>query len=134
MLRETVFGEAIKATLTLALDLATHGLPAFRLTLKSDTSVDAPMLLRDVMLPLPMREDWGERRHPARPTKLRSRAWSSDSSPNWRFGTSTLPSRPVPDVGRCLGRTAPYAAGCCPSGASTSKVGIKTTGSGSRRV
>ncbi|MEU2060996.1 transposase [Streptomyces sp. NPDC013455] len=60
MLRETVFGEAIKATLTLALDLYTHGLPAFRLTLKSDTSVDVAMLLRDVMLPLPMREGWGE--------------------------------------------------------------------------
>ncbi|MEY9839506.1 transposase [Streptacidiphilus sp. EB103A] len=60
MLRETVFGDAVKATLTLALDLYTRGLPAFRLTLKSDTSVDIAMLLRDVMLPLPMRDGWGE--------------------------------------------------------------------------
>ncbi|MFE7521483.1 hypothetical protein [Streptomyces halstedii] len=34
-LRESVFGEAATATLTLALDLYTHGLPAFRLTLQS---------------------------------------------------------------------------------------------------
>ncbi|MFI9581712.1 hypothetical protein ACIHCQ_07690 [Streptomyces sp. NPDC052236] len=59
-LRETVFGDAVTATLTLALDLYTHGLPAFRLTLQSDTSVDIAMLLRDVMLPLPMRDGWGE--------------------------------------------------------------------------
>ena len=59
-LRETVFGDAVTATLTLALDLYTHGLPAFRLTLESDTSVDIAMLLRDVMLPLPMREGWGK--------------------------------------------------------------------------
>ncbi|MER7671319.1 transposase [Kitasatospora sp. NPDC096128] len=59
-LRETVFGEAVTATLTLALDLYTRGLPAFRLTLQSDTSVDVAMLLRDVMLPLPIREGWGE--------------------------------------------------------------------------
>ncbi|MFF3159564.1 transposase [Streptomyces sp. NPDC057910] len=59
-LRETVFGDAVTATLTLALDLYTHGLPAFRLTLQSDTSVDVAMLLRDVMLPLPMRDGWGE--------------------------------------------------------------------------
>ena len=59
-LRETVFGDAVTATLTLALDLYSHSLPAFRLTLQSDTSVDVAMLLRDVMLPLPMREGWGE--------------------------------------------------------------------------
>jgi hypothetical protein len=59
-LRETVFGDAVTATLTLALDLYSHTLPAFRLTLASDTSVDVAMLLRDVMLPLPMREGWGE--------------------------------------------------------------------------
>ncbi|MFF3380415.1 hypothetical protein ACFYXF_46615 [Streptomyces sp. NPDC002680] len=33
-LRETVFGDAVTATLTLALDHYTHGLPAFRLTLQ----------------------------------------------------------------------------------------------------
>lgn len=59
-LRETVLGEAVTATLTLALDLYTHALPAFRLTLQSDTSVDVAMLLRDVMLPLPMRDGWGK--------------------------------------------------------------------------
>ncbi|WP_406344576.1 transposase [Streptomyces sp. NBC_01578] len=59
-LRETVFGDAVTATLTLALDLYTHGLPAFRLTPQSDTSIDVAMLLRDVMLPLPMRDGWGE--------------------------------------------------------------------------
>jgi hypothetical protein len=32
---------------------------AFRLTLVSDTAVDVAMLLRDVMMPLPMREGWG---------------------------------------------------------------------------
>ncbi|MFD5082545.1 transposase [Kitasatospora sp. NPDC058406] len=59
-LRESVFGEAVGATLTLALDIYSHSIPAFRLTLASDTSVDIAMLLRDVMLPLPMRQDWGE--------------------------------------------------------------------------
>ena len=44
----------------LALDLYTHSLVAFRLTLVSDTSVDVAMLLRDVMMPLPLREDWGQ--------------------------------------------------------------------------
>jgi hypothetical protein len=45
--------------LTLALDVYTHSLVAFRLTLVSDTSVDIAMLLRDVMMPLPMRGCWG---------------------------------------------------------------------------
>ena len=57
--REHVFGEPVTASLTLALDLYTHSLVAFRLTLVSDTSVDVAMLLRDVMMPLPLREDWG---------------------------------------------------------------------------
>jgi transposase InsO family protein len=60
MVRETVFGEAVKVHLTIALDVYTHSLVAFRLTLVSDTSVDVGMLLRDVMMPLPMRADWGE--------------------------------------------------------------------------
>ena len=60
MLREGVFGDPVKVHLTLALDVHTHSLVAFRLTLVSDTSVDVAMLLRDVMMPLPMREDWGE--------------------------------------------------------------------------
>ncbi|MFF2778974.1 transposase [Streptomyces sp. NPDC058052] len=60
MVREGVFGDPVKVHLTLAMDVYTHSLCAFRLTLVSDTSVDVAMLLRDVMLPLPMRADWGE--------------------------------------------------------------------------
>ncbi|MFG1967650.1 hypothetical protein [Nonomuraea sp. NPDC049028] len=57
--RERTFGDPVTARLTLALDLYTHSAVAFRLTLVSETSVDVAMLLRDVMLPLPMREGWG---------------------------------------------------------------------------
>jgi hypothetical protein len=57
--RDGMFGEPASAHLTLALDLFTHSLVAFRLTLVSDTAVDVAMLLRDVMMPLPMREGWG---------------------------------------------------------------------------
>jgi hypothetical protein len=60
MVREGVFDEAVKVHLTIALDVYSHSICAFRLTLVSDTSVDVAMVLRDVMLPLPMREDWGE--------------------------------------------------------------------------
>lgn len=58
--RETVFGEPVSCHLTLALDVFTHSLPGFRLTLVSDTGVDVAMLLRDVSSPTPLREDWGE--------------------------------------------------------------------------
>jgi hypothetical protein len=58
--RESVFGDPVSIHLTLALDVYTHSLVAFRLTLVSDTSVDVAMLLRDVMMPLPLRPDWGE--------------------------------------------------------------------------
>jgi hypothetical protein len=60
MVRESVFGEPTPVHLTLALDVYTHSIVAFRLTLVSDTSVDVAMLLRDVMVPLPLRDDWGE--------------------------------------------------------------------------
>jgi len=60
MVRDGVFGDPVKVHLTLAMDVHTHSLCAFCLTLVSDTSVDVAMLLRDVMLPLPMRADWGE--------------------------------------------------------------------------
>ena len=60
MVREGVFGDPVKPHLTIALDTYTHSLVAFRLTLVSDTSVDVAMLLRDVMMPLPMRADWGD--------------------------------------------------------------------------
>ncbi|MFI8461687.1 transposase [Kitasatospora sp. NPDC085464] len=59
-LREHVFGEPVSVVLSLALDLYTHSIVAFRLTLVSDTAVDIAMLLRDVMMPLPMRAGWGE--------------------------------------------------------------------------
>jgi len=54
MVREGVFGDPVKCHLTIALDVCTHSLCAFRLTLVSDTSVDVAMLLRDVMMPLPI--------------------------------------------------------------------------------
>ncbi|MBT2480081.1 DDE-type integrase/transposase/recombinase [Streptomyces sp. ISL-94] len=60
MVRDGVFGDPIKPHLTIALDTYTHSLVAFRLTLVSDTAVDVAMLLRDVMMPLPMRADWGD--------------------------------------------------------------------------
>jgi hypothetical protein len=60
MVRESVFGEPTPVHLTLALDVYTHSIVAFRLTLVSDTSIDVAMLLRDVMVPLPLRDDWGE--------------------------------------------------------------------------
>ncbi|WP_051885899.1 DDE-type integrase/transposase/recombinase [Streptomyces hygroscopicus] len=58
--RESVFGGPVSAHLTLALDCYSHSLVAFRLTLVSDTSVDVAMLLREVMMPLPMRAGWIE--------------------------------------------------------------------------
>jgi hypothetical protein len=60
MVRDGVFGDPVPMYLTLALDVYTHSIVAFRLTLVSDTSTDVAMLLRDVMMPLPMREGWGE--------------------------------------------------------------------------
>ncbi len=60
MVRENVFGDPVTVHFTLALDVYTHSICAFRLTLVSDSSVDVAMMLRDVMLPLPMREEWGE--------------------------------------------------------------------------
>ncbi len=59
MVREGMFGAAVPVHLTLAMDVYTHSLAAFRLTLVSDTSTDVAMLLRDVMLPLPLRPGWG---------------------------------------------------------------------------
>ncbi|MFI5804470.1 transposase [Streptomyces sp. NPDC051561] len=57
--RESVFGDPVSVMLTIAIDCYTHSIVAFRLTLISDTSVDVAMLLRDVMMPLPLREGWG---------------------------------------------------------------------------
>ncbi|MGW4763899.1 transposase [Streptomyces pseudogriseolus] len=57
---DDVFGAPITVHLTLALDAYSHSLVAFRLTPVSESSVEVAMLLRDVLLPLPMRPDWGE--------------------------------------------------------------------------
>ncbi len=56
---DDVFAAPISVDLTLALDAHTHSLVAFRLTPVSDSSVEVAMLLRDVLLPLPMRPGWG---------------------------------------------------------------------------
>lgn len=58
--REHVFGDPVSVQLTLALDVYTHSLVAFRLTLVSDTSVDVAMLLRDITMPLPLQDGWGD--------------------------------------------------------------------------
>lgn len=55
---ENVFGDPVSVHLTMALDVYTHSIVAFRLSLVSDTSIDVAMVLRDVMMPLPMRPDW----------------------------------------------------------------------------
>ncbi|WP_435279422.1 transposase [Streptomyces sp. 1222.5] len=57
---EDVFGDPVSVHLTLALDVYTRSIVAFRLSLVSDTSIDVAMVLRDMMMPLPMRPDWGE--------------------------------------------------------------------------
>ncbi|MBE4737573.1 transposase [Streptomyces caniscabiei] len=57
---EHVFGDPVSVHLTLALDVYTRSIVAFRLSLVSDTSIDVAMVLRDMMMPLPMRPDWGE--------------------------------------------------------------------------
>ena len=58
-MREEVFGEPVSAQLLIALDIYTHTLAGFRLTLVSDTSVDVAMLLRDAATPTRMRPGWG---------------------------------------------------------------------------
>ncbi|HYS41068.1 MAG TPA: TnsA-like heteromeric transposase endonuclease subunit, partial [Pseudonocardiaceae bacterium] len=57
-LRDGVFGEPVTVYMTLALDVYSRSMVAFRLTLADTTSVDVAMLLRDVMMPLPMRPGW----------------------------------------------------------------------------
>ncbi|MCX5006741.1 transposase [Streptomyces sp. NBC_00638] len=57
---ENVFGHPVSVHLTLAVDVYTRSIVAFRLSLVSDTSIDVAMVLRDMMMPLPMRPDWGE--------------------------------------------------------------------------
>jgi transposase InsO family protein len=56
---DDVFGTPVSVHLTLALDAFSHSLVAFRLTPVAESSVEVAMLLRDVLLLLPMRPDWG---------------------------------------------------------------------------
>jgi transposase InsO family protein len=58
--RDGVFGDPVTPYITLALDVFTRSIVAFRFTLVSDTSVDVGQVLRDVMVPLPMRPGWGQ--------------------------------------------------------------------------
>lgn len=58
--RDTVFGDPVSVHLCWALDVYTHSLVAFRLTLVSDTAVDVAMLLREVMTPMRLREERDE--------------------------------------------------------------------------
>ncbi len=60
MVRDGVFGDPVSVHLTLALDVYTRSIVAFRLSLVSDTSIDVAMVLLDVMMPLPMRSGWGK--------------------------------------------------------------------------
>lgn len=57
---ETTFAEPATVNLTLALDVYTRSILAFRLTLVSDRSIDVAMVLRDVMTPRPMRAGWDD--------------------------------------------------------------------------
>jgi hypothetical protein len=56
--REEVFGDPVGLHLSLAMDVYTHTLAGFRLTLVIDTGLDIAMLLRDVMTPTRMRPGW----------------------------------------------------------------------------
>ncbi|MFH9655435.1 transposase [Streptomyces anulatus] len=56
---DNVFGDPVSVYLTLALDVYTRSIVAFRLSLVSDKSIDVAMVLRDMMMPLPMRPEWG---------------------------------------------------------------------------
>lgn len=57
---DNVFGDPVSVHLTLAVDVYTRSIVAFRLSLVSDKSIDVAMVLRDMMMPLPMRPDWGK--------------------------------------------------------------------------
>jgi hypothetical protein len=57
---DNVFGDPVSVHLTLAVDVYTRSIVAFRLSLVSDSSIDVAMVLRDMMMPLPMRPDWGK--------------------------------------------------------------------------
>lgn len=58
LIRDGLFGDATTAKLTLAVDVYTRSIVGFRFTLTSDKSIDVAMVLRDVMMPMPMRPGW----------------------------------------------------------------------------
>jgi len=58
LVRDGLFGDPTTAKLTLAVDVYTRSIVGFRFTLTSDKSIDVAMVLRDVMMPMPMREGW----------------------------------------------------------------------------
>jgi hypothetical protein len=82
--REHLFGDTVTAQLILGLDVYAHSPAGFRLSLVSDTSVDVAMLLREVMTPIPLREEWGEQArwcYPAIPAQVALvTAWVTASS------------------------------------------------------
>ncbi|MFF0096364.1 hypothetical protein ACFYSF_41495 [Streptomyces canus] len=93
---EHEFGDPVSVYLTLALDVYTRSIVAFRLSLVSDTSMDVAMVLRDMMMPLPMRPDWGEDMEwatPAFPAR-----WSRTSLGTRWPGFRSLPRRPSPPI------------------------------------
>jgi len=59
LIRDGLFGDPTTAKLTLAVDVYTRSIVGFRFTLTSDKSIDVAMVLRDVMMPMPMRPGWG---------------------------------------------------------------------------
>jgi hypothetical protein len=59
-LRDGLFGDPTTGKLTLAVDVYTRSIVGFRFTLTSDKSVDVAMVLRDVMMPMPMRPGWDD--------------------------------------------------------------------------
>ncbi|MFE0380345.1 hypothetical protein ACFW1M_33365 [Streptomyces inhibens] len=95
---DDVFAEPISVDLTLALDGFTHSLVAFRLTPGSDSSVEVAMLLRDVMLPLPMRPGWGpemEWPYPGAPAALVAEFAGHPVAGRPFFTPDTVTSRPA---------------------------------------
>lgn len=60
LVRDGLFGLPVEAKLTLAMDVYTRSIVGYRFTLVSDKSVDVAMVIRDVMMPMPMRPEWGD--------------------------------------------------------------------------
>ena len=85
----------------------THSAVAFRLTLVSDTAVDIAMLLRDIMMPLPMRDGWGPAMEWPYPG---SRRIVADFAGHRVAGLRSSPRRPSPRTTEVLIRATAVAA------------------------